>query len=109
MDMPLVFIPPVGGVKDVSSNSPTKKKSSILQNINKVPIYKQKFLTTPESKGKKHIVSWIASRAYLVEFQEKIVTVLLKTNLTYQPGWRPRQPWLQGITNLSKQQRPTKE
>lgn len=86
MDMPLVFIPPVGGVKDVSSNSPTKKKSSILQNINKVPIYKQKFLTTPESKGKKHIVSWIASRAYLVEFQEKIVTVLLKTNLTYQPG-----------------------
>jgi hypothetical protein len=47
----LVFIPPVptsAPVKKASILS-TVKKSSLLQSVNKVPIYKQKFITTSAS------------------------------------------------------------
>lgn len=56
-NMPLVFIPPVK--ESTPAKRPliqsTTKKSSLLQSVNKVPIYKQKFITTApivaETKG----------------------------------------------------------
>jgi hypothetical protein len=54
MDMPLVFIPPV---KETAINlkklpDQTTKKSSLLARPNKVPIYKQKFISqASETKG----------------------------------------------------------